>query len=100
MLNSVKSQPESNECQSLLFFCICTAILYSSSEWFISDVCHSCFVLSTLEEMNIYFSFVILVRSLTQSLHIPLSNSSNPPGGHALILGTDLVLNVLTGNGE
>lgn len=71
--------------------------LNSSSEQFIS-ICPFCFVLSTLEEMNAYIFFNSGEKSHTQN--VPITNSSNPPGGYALTLGIDLVLSVLIGNGE
>ena len=99
VLNLVKSQPEHNKCQSLMFSCVCTATPYSSSERFIS-VCPFCFVLSTLGEMNTYVFFNSGQKSHAQNVCVPIANSSNPPGGHALTLGIDLVSSVLIGNGE
>lgn len=49
----------------------------------------------------IHVYFFILVKSLTLQMSVCwFSNSSNPPGGYAVIIGTDLVFIVLTGNSE
>lgn len=50
--------------------------------------------------MNTYVFSESGEKSHTQNACVPITNSSNPPGGHALILGIDLVLRVLIGNGE